>query len=177
MPTACGHGHRCCENENDNEDENDNKGNLINKTNKKTTTDDMGIMTLAIETTTNNTETGKKTLDNIQKSIEGFNENIQKITTEKITEEELKAAIKVLKNEMLSELETSEDKNLILSSSLYKPYGAHYINEKFAIIDSITPEDILNTAKNVFKNKPIYSISGTKEALDYNKDFLNSLCN
>lgn len=139
--------------------------------------DDMGIMTLYIKTTTNNTETGAKTLDNIQKSIDGFNENIQRISTEKISEKELESAKKALKNGILTGLETSGDKNSILSSNLRNPYGAHYVNEKLAIVDSITPEDILNTAKNVFKGKPIYSIAATKEALEANKEYLNNICN
>ena len=139
--------------------------------------DNQGIITLYIKTTTNNTETGAKTLSNIQKSINGFNENIRRISSEKISPEELESAKKALKHRMLNGLESSDDKNSILASNMRKPYGAHYLNEKFAIIDSITEEDILNTAKNVFKGKPIYSISGTKEALDANKEYLEKLCN
>ena len=137
--------------------------------------EDMGLMSFQIETTTNNLETGEKTLDNIQKSIEGFNEHINKITSEKVTNEELETAKKAFKNLLLEPAEMDEYKNYILTKSTRNPYGAYYLNEQFKLIDTISPEDILNTAKYVFKDKPIYSISGTKEAIDANKDYLKTL--
>lgn len=136
---------------------------------------DTGIMTLQIQTTTDNKETGEKTPDNIKKSIDGFRENIKKISTEKVTSEELETAKKALKNEMLAATEKSINKNGILFDSGKNPYGINYFNKKFETIDSITAEDILNTAKNIFSQKPIYSIAGTKEAIDANKEFLQNL--
>ncbi|MBR1460007.1 insulinase family protein, partial [bacterium] len=138
-------------------------------------TNDMGMMTLRIETTTNNTETGEKTLDNIKKSIDGFNENIKKISTEKISEEELETAKKALKNIFLQPTEMDECQNLMLVNGMRTPYGAYYANERYKLIDTITPEDILNTAKYIFSNKPVYSIAGTKEALDSNQEYLKTL--
>ncbi len=130
---------------------------------------------LKIKTTTNNTETGEKTLENIKKSIEGFNENIKKITTEKVTREELETAKKSIKSEILTSLEMNEAQNLILGASAQTPYGISYANQELQILDSITAEDILNTAKNVFGGKPIYAVAATKEALDFNKQFLENL--
>lgn len=139
------------------------------------TIDDIGSMTLSIETTTNNLETGTKSYDNIQKSLEGFKENIEKIKTEKVTENELETAKKSLKTAILSELEMTSDQTIRLSKDILTPYGINYINQQFEMIDSITADDILNTAKNVFKDKPVYSIAATKDALEANKEFLNSL--
>jgi hypothetical protein len=65
--------------------------------------------------------------------------------------------------------------NSMLDFSANSFYGIDYVNQQFHIIDSITTEDILNTARNVFSGNPVYSISGTKEALEFNKDFLDSL--
>lgn len=137
--------------------------------------DDMGVMTLSIDTTTENMESGEMSLDNIKKSIDGFNENIKKITTEKVTQEELDAAKKSLKNLMLSALETNAVRTSIISNNANSPYGEEFFNKKLALIDSITPEDILNTAKYVFAGKPIYSIVATQKSLDANKEFLESL--
>ena len=137
--------------------------------------DDIGVITLSIETTTNNLETGKKSYDNIKKSIDGFSENIQKIKTEKVSDSELETAKKALKTAILSNLEMDADQTEKLSLNVTTPYGINYINKKFDLIDSITADDILNTARYVFKNKPVYSISGTKDALDANKEFLNNL--
>ncbi len=137
--------------------------------------DNNGIMTLITETTTENKETGEQTFDNIEKAINCFNENVEKIRTEKVTPRELEEAKKSLKGQMLSELETNSDKTNVIHSISKSPYGVEYVNQKLAIIDSITPDDILNTAKYVFKEKPIYSIAATKASLDANEEFLNKL--
>lgn len=139
--------------------------------------DDFGVMYLKIGTTTENQETGETSFDNIQKSIDGFNENIKKISTEKVSEEELDAAKKAFKTTILSPMEMTVAKTFIINQCARNPYGVNYVNKKLEIIDSITPEDILNTAKNVFGSKPIYSIAATKASLDANKEYLDSLKN
>lgn len=139
------------------------------------TIDNVGAMYLKIGTTTENKETGEQTFDNIKKSIDGFNENIQKIKTEKVTPEELDAAKKALKTAILSPLEMSSSKTVTILSSSHNPYGLGYVNKKLEMIDSITAEDILHTAQNVFSAKPIYSITATKPSLEANKEVLDSL--
>lgn len=139
--------------------------------------DDIGVMTLNIGTTTENKETGLKTYDNIQKSINGFNENIEKLKTEKVSPEELECAKKTLKTNILNIIESGLDQTGALFFSAGTPYGVDYVNKQFEIIDQITPDDIYNTARYVFKSKPIYSITATKDSLDYNKEFLQGLEN
>lgn len=136
---------------------------------------DSGILSLMIKTTTNNTETGEKSLDNIKKSIDGFNENIQKLMNEYVSEEELTKAKKSMKSSILASLEMNSVKNSIIGDNAASVYGIDYTNKQIEMIDKITPQDILNTARNIFGNKPIYSIAATKEALDFNKDYLESL--
>ena len=137
--------------------------------------ENIGVMSMRIKTTTNNTETGEKSLDNIKKSLDGFRDNIEKITNEKVSDEELDTAKKALKSQVLDSLEMNYDKNFILADSVTTPYGADYVNKQFEVIDSITPEDIQNTARYIFSSKPVYSVAATKEALDYNKNYLDSL--
>lgn len=137
--------------------------------------DDMGVVSLCIGTTTQNQETGEKTFDNIEKAINGFNENIQKITTEKVSEDELNAAKKALKNSILSVGETNLEKTQIIDDITNTPYGTDYVNKKFELIDAITADDILNAAKYIFKNPPIYSIGATKDSLEANKSFFDKL--
>ena len=136
---------------------------------------DTGIMTLTIGTTTENHETGEKTFDNVKKSIEGFNENIKKISTEPVSNEELDAAKKAIKTSMLSALEKNSTKTSILEMNAKTPYDVNLINQKLELIDQITPEDLLRAAKYIFSSKPVYSIAATQATLDANKDFLNSL--
>lgn len=137
--------------------------------------EDIGTITLRIGTTTNNAETGENSFDNIKKSIDGFNENIQKISSQKVSAEELETAKRSLKTDLLSSVEMNADKNSIIDSNSNTPYGFDYINQKFDIIDSITADDILNTAKNIFSSNPVYAVSATKEALEANKEYLNNL--
>lgn len=139
--------------------------------------DDIGVMYLHIGTTTENHETGEKSFDNIEKSINGFNENIKKITTEKVSEQELDSAKKALKTSILSAMEMNAGKTSIIARGARTPYGVDSVNKKLEIIDNITADDLLTTANYIFKNPPVYSIAATKASLDANKDFLNSLCN
>ena len=136
---------------------------------------DMGVFTMNITTTTENQETGEKTFDNIKKSIDGFNENIKRITTEKVSEEELEAAKKQLKSGLLNSAETNLDKNIMLSDSNNTYYGIDFYNKKLEMIDSITADDIYNAARNIFNSKPIYSITATKDTLNANDEYLKSL--
>ena len=49
------------------------------------------------------------------------------------------------------------------------------MNKQLEMIDKITPDDILNTAKYIFSAKPVYSLTATQASLDANKEFLESL--
>ncbi|MBE7713470.1 MAG: insulinase family protein [Cyanobacteria bacterium SIG26] len=138
-------------------------------------TDDIGVMMLDIGTTTENLETGEKSYDNIKKSIIGFQDNIKRITTEKVSDEELDNAKKQLKTTLLSIVETNSGKNSMLSSSVTTPYGVSYENQMLEVIDSITKDDIYNVANYIFKGNPVYSMTATKESIDANKEFLDSL--
>ncbi len=139
------------------------------------TINDIGVLGLRIQTTTNNAETGQNSYDNIQKSIEGFNENINRIKSEKVSQEELERAKKTLKSQILSGLEMNEDKNAALLSVSKTPYGLDKVNQELEMIDNITTDDILNAARYIFAAKPIYSISGTKESLAANQQYLYSI--
>lgn len=139
--------------------------------------DDIGVMTLSIGTTTENKETGLNTYDNIQKSINGFNENIERLKTEKVSPEELECAKKTMKTNILSSVESGFGQTSDLFFSVNTPYGVDYVNKQIEMIDKITPEDIYNTARYIFKSKPTYSITATKASLDYNKEFLQGLEN
>ena len=80
-----------------------------------------------------------------------------------------------LKNTILNLNNTSFDRNTSLSYNLDTPYGIFKDNEAFKIIDSITEEDILNTANYIFSDKPIYSIVATENTLKANESYLRSL--
>lgn len=137
--------------------------------------DNTGVIALRIGTTTENKETGEKSFENVQKSIDGFNRHINKFKTEKVTEEELNNAKLNLKNIILNTNQRSDDKNLNLILGLNSPYGALQDNQLFKEIDNITVDDIYNTANYVFSNKPTYSIVATENTLKANEDYLKKL--
>ncbi len=139
------------------------------------TVNDIGAFKLEIATTTNNIENGTTSYDNIKKSIDGFNENIEQIKNEKVSDEELEHAKRSLKSQILTNFEMNDDKNSILLHDSGTPYGLNYINEQMAMIDEITKDDILNAAKYVFSSKPVYSLAATKDALAANENYLANL--
>ncbi len=136
---------------------------------------DIGIIDLRIGTTTENKDTGEISFDNLQKSIEGFNKHIEKIKTEKVSEEELANAKLKLKNILLNSSETDSCKNVLLHSGLVSPYGINLANKMLNAVDEVTVDDIYNAANYIFSGKPVYSIVATENTLKENKEFLDNL--
>lgn len=140
-------------------------------------TEDIGNITCSILTTTDDKGTGQKSYDNIQKSINGFNRQINKMKNGEYTDKELEVAKKIMKKELLDSSYSQEGISRATSFGLGTPYGADYANKKYEMIDNITRADITAAANYAFSNKPIYSITATKDTLDANKEFLNSINN
>ena len=136
----------------------------------------IGTFNLCIGTTTEDKEAGTTSFDNIQKSINGFNEHIQKLLTENVTDEELKNAKLQLKDDILCLKESQSGKTSAIISGIEDTNGVDQLNQKLKMIDEITVDDIRNAAKYIFNNKPTYSILATQNTLDFNKEFLDSLC-
>lgn len=137
--------------------------------------DDIGTFALDIGTTTENLDTNEISYDNVKKSIEGFNKHIEKMKSEKVSDEELQNAKLTLRNRILNSNETNSGKNKSLEYGLISPYGINQENMILEMINKITPEDIQNAANYIFKGKPVYSILATENTLKQNKEFLNSL--
>ncbi len=137
--------------------------------------DDIGTIALDIGTTTENLDTNEISYDNVKKSIEGFNKHIEKMKSEKVSDEELQNAKLTLRNRILNSNETNSGKNKSLEYGLISPYGINQENMILEMINKITPEDIQNAANYIFKGKPVYSILATENTLKQNKEFLNSL--
>ena len=138
-------------------------------------TDDIGLLTMKIGTTTDNKETGEQHFDNVQKSIDGFSRHVQKMMTEKVTDEELENAKKTLKNNILNSSHSSSDKVLRLISSADSPYSIYKTNMMLDEIDKITADDIYNAANYIFSTKPTYSIVATEDTLKANEEYLKAL--
>lgn len=133
------------------------------------------ILKLSIGTTTENKDTGEVSYDNVRKSIDGFRKHIEKLKTEKVSQEELESAKLSLKDSLLSQNSSGAGKCYNLEYSLNTPYGLNRENQIIDLIDSITVEDIYNTANYIFNNNPVYSIVATENTLKSNEQYLKTL--
>ncbi len=131
-----------------------------------------GELSLNILTTTDNKEIGEITYDNVQKSINGFNRQIGELLGSKYTDEDLESAKRILKANLLQK-EGVWTKLSSLNRSL--KYSRDFDTQVFNEIDKITREDIDSFAKKVFTNPPTYSIVASKDTLEANRDFLDTL--
>ena len=80
--------------------------------------DNIGTLNLSIGTTTEDKEAGVNTYENIEKSINGFNEHINRLLTENVTEEELNSAKLQLKNAIAGLKEGQKNKTGIIISGI-----------------------------------------------------------
>ena len=135
--------------------------------------DNTGVMTLSIKTTTDNPQEGTDKLDNLKKSLKGFDFNTYKLQTELISDEELDSAKLYLKTKILDNTETSDGKNTLLSKSKYTAYGIQFPNLLLAEIDKVTKEDIKAAANYIFQNPALTSIVASKKTLDHFKSTFN----
>ncbi len=133
------------------------------------------VLNLSIGTTTENKDTGEISYDNLKKSIDGFKYHINKLQTEKVSEEELNNAKLSLKNRILAQNESNLGKTEGLDYNVYSLYGISRENQLLEMVDKITVDDIFNTANYIFKEKPTYSIVATENTLKANEDYLKSL--
>ncbi len=134
-----------------------------------------GVLFCSILTTTDSPDL--KSYDNVQKSIQGFHNQINKILNGEFSDKEFEAAKLGLKRQLLDSGEGQTNKVMRISEGLNSQNGIEELNKKYQMIDSLTREDIINSAQNVFSNKPIYSIRASKDTLNFNKEYLEGLEN
>lgn len=111
--------------------------------------------------------------DNIKKSIEGINNNINDLINKPVTNEELQNAKLTLKNYSSEALQNPLERNDFLSFNT--PYGINYINEYIDTVDKITPDQLQKAAQMFLTQPSIISISANKETLDKNKEYIFTL--
>lgn len=137
--------------------------------------DNSGVMALYIKTTTDDLQTGTISYDNVKKSLDGFNQHVQKLMIENVSEEELESAKLTLKNKILNYSEMTADKNISILLGLKSFYGVSQDNQILEIVDKITADDVKAAANHVFNTNPTISIVATKNTIDNNKNYLKSL--
>jgi len=139
--------------------------------------DNSGVLSLFIKTTTDDMQTGEKSYDNLKKSVDGFNNHVQKLMIENVSADELENAKLTLKNKILNYSELTSDKNTSILGGLKSFYGVSLDNQVLDMVDKITVDDVKAAANYIFKTNPTISIVATKNTIENNKDYLKSMGN
>ncbi len=127
---------------------------------------DTGIIYLSIGTTTESPDPNEGSPENITKSLNGFDRNINLLKTTNVSQQELSNAKIALKTKILNGLESDKDKLYDFHSSTYSAYGLNYNISMLDAIDKITVDDIRATANYIFQNPPVTSIVASQNTLD-----------
>ena len=134
----------------------------------------LGEVCCHILTTTDNKNIGEISYDNVQKSIEGFQNQIKALRDGAFTDEDLNNAKLSIKADLLDKEGNSAKVNGI-AAGLNSDYGITYLNKIYNTRDEITKHDIINYAAKMFKNPPIYSIVASKDTIENNQKYFDRL--
>ncbi|MCQ2788813.1 MAG: insulinase family protein [bacterium] len=121
------------------------------------------------------TTTSADTPENIEKIVKKYQQIIDDVCTNEISEEELQRLKTKIKKATKFESEGSLSRNLQIATGYNTLYGLNYAEEFEAAIDKLTPKDIKDVANKYLKQHYILEVSGNTEAIEKNEEFLNSL--
>ena len=127
---------------------------------------DTDSIVLHIATTTDSPDQNEGSPENLTQALEGFQDNVNKLKTENVSQKELENAKIQYKTEILDNFETSIGKTSAFASSKYSPYDMNYWSQIFDAIDKVTVDDIRAAANYVFANPPITSIVASQKTFD-----------
>ncbi len=131
-----------------------------------------GILTLQIQTTTDNKEQNAISYDNVEKSLEGFKKHTDLLCNELVTDEELQAAKMKLKQNLIGQCQNPLSETQLLAMNALEPYGINRIDKYFEAIDKITKEDIQKAAQYIFSYKPTTSILASEDTIKNQMSYL-----
>lgn len=134
-----------------------------------------GILTLQIQTTTDNKDAGIQSFDNVQKSLEGFKKHINLLRNELVSDEELEGAKMRLKQQITGQCQHPLYQNELLAMNVLEPYGIKRIDKYIEAIDKMTKEDIKAAANHVFSYNPTISILASPDTINSQLEYLKTL--
>ncbi|MBQ4646365.1 MAG: insulinase family protein [Candidatus Gastranaerophilales bacterium] len=134
-----------------------------------------GILTLQIQTTTDNKEAGVQSFDNVQKSLDGFKKHVDMLCYELVSDEELASAKMRLKQKIVGQCQNPLSETDLLAMNVLEPYGIKRIDKYVEAIDKITKKDIQDAAKFVFSYNPTTSILASADTINSQMPYLQTL--
>ncbi len=134
-----------------------------------------GILTLQIQTTTDNKEAGIESFDNVQKSLDGFKKHTNMLQNEYVSDEELAAAKMKLKQKIIGQCQNPLLETDLLAMNVLEPYGIKRIDKYIEAIDKVTKEDIMTASRFIFSHNPTTSILASPDTIESQKGYLATL--
>jgi predicted Zn-dependent peptidase len=92
---------------------------------------------------------------NLEKTIKIILAEYKKIARKKVSEKELQKAKDMVKGAIAMGMESSDEVAMFFANQEVSEGKIITLQEKFALIDKVTPNDILRVAKNIFKENKI----------------------
>lgn len=132
------------------------------------------LLQLNIKTTTQDPSNGLEYHKNVQKSLEGFNNHVNKLINEKVTEEDLNAAKLALLSKVIFNTESTGGKHAQISQNSESFYGTGYTKELVNAIENVTAEDVQKIAQINLKKHAVTSLIASQETLDANAQYLRT---
>lgn len=114
--------------------------------------------------------TDENNQQNIQKILNSYKKNINNLITYPISQDELNDVKMMLKGDFKRKMESSSDRNQLLSD-----YNVIELKNIYKTIDEITPYDIQKSAQIYLKQPSISTIRANKETLEANKNYLTNI--
>ena len=134
-----------------------------------------GILTMQIQTTTDNKEAGVQSFDNVKKSLEGFKKHRDLLCNELVSDEELASAKMKLKQKIIGQCQNPLTESDLLAMNVMEPYGIKRIDKYVEAVDKITKEDIKEAANFIFSYNPTTSILASPDTIKSQKSYLETL--
>lgn len=128
-----------------------------------------------LNTLTLKTQVSVTNKENLKTVIDEYKQFEKYLMTTLIDEKELLTAKKYLKNSIFNCLELTADRNRTINKGVNSFYGTNYFKELDKAIDETTPQDIRELAKYYFSQPSLYMITGNKEAIEANMEYLRNL--
>lgn len=133
-----------------------------------------GILTLRIQTTTDDEAQNVQSFDNVQKSLDGFKNHTDKLKNELITDEELTAAKMQLKQNIIGQCQNPISETGLLASNMTQPYGIQRVEKYIEAIDKMTKEDVQKAANFIFSQQPTISILASEKTINSQIEYLKT---
>lgn len=113
--------------------------------------------------------------NNLRKVVEEYDNVVNNLIENPITEKELEMAKQNLKNSYLNSIESSYNRNEALAMTYNSFYAANYHQTLLEAIDKETPEHIQKLAQYYLTQPSLMAITGNEEAIEANKKYLSNL--